>query len=353
MIQLIQTKNYPIELGSIKACGLKSLLEKKYPQSKIVILTDENSYDFCLEKLLQAVPVLEEAQTLQLPAGEQYKTLALCDQILTVISEHNLSRKDLIINLGGGVITDMGGFMASIYKRGIDFINIPTTLLSMVDASIGGKTGVDLGSLKNQIGLFSEPQAIFIDPDFLSTLEPLQLFSGYAEMLKHALIADANHWSELTKSSPKEMPQRLDLIKRSIEIKKEVVEKDFKEEGPRKTLNFGHTVGHAIEGMYLEKSPIVHGLGVAWGMLIESYLAVEQHLLNKETYLEIKDFLLSVYPPLKLDKHELEEVMHLIQFDKKNKESKVLFALISDIGKCTYDIEVDSENIQKAIEAHC
>jgi 3-dehydroquinate synthase len=352
MTEIIATENYDIELGSITENGLEAFLFDNYCDAKIVIITDENSYNFCLERLLKAIPVLEEAQTLQLPAGEQYKNLPLCEQILSVISEHNLSRKDLIINLGGGVITDMGGFMASIYKRGIDFINLPTTLLSMVDASIGGKTGVDLGSLKNQIGLFAEPKAIYIDSEFLSTLEDVQLYSGYAEMIKHALIHDQKHWRDLTKFSPKEIPFQIDLIKRSIEIKKGIVENDFKEEGPRKCLNFGHTVGHAIEGMYLEKSPIVHGLGVAWGMMIESYIAVELKILDQEVYEEIKSFILSVYPPLELDQDELKEVMHLIHFDKKNENDTILMALITEIGHCNWDVQVSPELIEKAVKAH-
>ncbi len=348
-MEQILTKNYKIELSSINEWSLGEILQKDYPNSKIVIITDENSYNFCLESLLNAFPILEEAEVLQLPAGEVYKNLPLVEQILQVISEHNLSRNDLMINLGGGVITDMGGFMASIYKRGIDFINIPTTLLSMVDASIGGKTGVDLGSLKNQIGVFAEPKALFIDPKFLETLEVVQLYSGYAEMIKHGLIADANHYEELKKVRPEEVPGRLDLIKRSIEIKKEVVEQDFKEGGLRKTLNFGHTVGHAIEGMYLTKSPIVHGLGVAWGMMIEAEIAVELGILPKEDSNSIKEHILSVYPPLKLDSEELEEVMHLIQFDKKNKEDKILCALIDSIGNCQWDVEVGAELVRECV----
>ncbi|MEZ4937088.1 MAG: 3-dehydroquinate synthase [Crocinitomicaceae bacterium] len=339
-MDIIQTKNYAIELGSIQEWGLKNLLSKNYLNAKVVMITDENSYDYCLEKILNQFPELQEAQVLQLPAGEQYKNLPLVEQILNVISEHNLSRNDLMINLGGGVITDMGGFMASIYKRGIDFINIPTTLLSMVDASIGGKTGVDLGSLKNQIGVFAEPKALYIDPEFLKTLEPIQIFSGYAEMLKHGLIADKAHWEALKETKPDLVPSRIDLIKRSIEIKKEVVEKDFKESGLRKILNFGHTVGHAIEGMYLTKAPIIHGLGVAWGMMVEAKIATELGMLSADESKEIEEFILSIYPPIKLDDEEIEEIMHLIQFDKKNKEDKILCALITEIGKCEYDVEV-------------
>lgn len=348
-MERIETKNYDIELGPINEWGLGKLLAEEYPSSKIVIITDENSYNFCLEIVLKTFPVLEDAEVLQLPAGEQYKNLPLVEQILQVISEHNLSRNDLMINLGGGVITDMGGFMASIYKRGIDFINIPTTLLSMVDASIGGKTGVDLGSLKNQVGVFAEPKALYIDPQFLTTLETVQLYSGYAEMLKHGLIADAHHYEELKKVRPEEIPSRLDLIKRSIEIKKEVVEQDFKEGGPRKTLNFGHTVGHAIEGMYLTKSPIVHGLGVAWGMMIEAQVSVDLGLLNKEKSDAIKEHILSVYPKLELNGEELAEVMHLIQFDKKNKQDKIFCALIDQIGNCKWDVEVEERAIREFV----
>lgn len=352
MTSTIETLNYTIELGSIANSSLNNLLNSNYSNAKIVIITDENSYNYCLEILLKSHPILEEAQTLQLPAGEQYKNLPLCEQILSVISEHNLSRNDLMINLGGGVITDMGGFMASIYKRGIDFINIPTTLLSMVDASIGGKTGVDLGSLKNQIGVFSEPIAIFIDPEFLKTLELHQIYSGYAEMLKHGLIADKEHWEQLKKVKPSEIGTNSGLIQKSIEIKKKVVENDFDERGQRKILNFGHTIGHAIEGMYLDKSPVVHGLAIAWGMIVESFIAKELELINEENYLEIKNFILSIYPPLQLNADELKEVLHLIHFDKKNKENKILFALINQIGDCNWDIEVDKKLIEKALFLH-
>lgn len=348
-MEIIQTKNYPIELASIAEWNLKTHLNQNYPDAKIVILTDENSYDFCLEQFLSSFPELQESQVLQLPAGEQYKNLPLVEQIMQVISDHNLSRDDLMINLGGGVITDMGGFMASIYKRGIDFINIPTTLLSMVDASIGGKTGVDLGNLKNQLGVFAEPKAVYIDPAFLKTLEPIQLYSGYAEMLKHGLIADKDHWEALKKVKPEEIPNHLNLIQRSIEIKKEVVEQDYKEGGLRKVLNFGHTVGHAIEGMYLTKSPIVHGLAVAWGMMIEAQIANELGLLPKEETEDITAYILSIYPPLQLENDEIEEIMQLIQFDKKNKDNKILCSLIDEIGHCQWNVEVNPGLIQKIL----
>ena len=193
----IQANNYIVEIGNLTKSSFQNLLSSKYINSKKVILVDENTHDFCLEYLLTTFDELKEAEVMLLPVGEENKVMEVCFQVWEALSEYKIGRKDVIINLGGGVVSDMGGFIASIYKRGIDFINIPTTLLSMVDASIGGKTGIDLGRHKNQLGTFTDPIAIYIDVLFLQTLPQTEILNGYAEMLKHALIFDEAYWNEL------------------------------------------------------------------------------------------------------------------------------------------------------------
>jgi 3-dehydroquinate synthase len=268
------TNNEQIEFGSILSSSFEALIDVRYEKSKKIIIVDENTHDNCLEYLLTSFDQLKDAEVMLLPAGEENKVMEVCFQVWNALSEYRIGRKDLIINLGGGLVTDMGGFMASVYKRGVDFIHIPTSLLGMVDASIGGKTGIDLGPFKNQLGTFSQAQKIYIDPIFLATLPEAELWNGYAEMLKHALIADPDHWKSLISISSPEELINLSLIQKSAEIKMSFVNQDPFEKGSRKLLNFGHTIGHAIEGFSLEKDqPIAHGHAVAIGLLLESELS--------------------------------------------------------------------------------
>ena len=295
--------------------------------SKIAILVDENTKRDCLSKL----PKLENPIIIEIQSGEEYKNLATCDFIWQELTKHNFDRNSLLINLGGGVIGDMGGFCASTYKRGIDFIHIPTTLLAMADASIGGKLGVDFNHLKNQIGLFANPKSVIIYPKFLHTLNKKELKSGFAEVVKHALIANENLWSIITTTDFEKLNWEK-IITLSVELKNKIVFTDSKEKGERKKLNFGHTFGHAIESYYLEKgTPILHGEAIFMGMILETELS---NLSNSKKN-EIKNYILSnfglPYTPSKM------ELLKFLKNDKKNKAEKINFSLLNGIGNCTID----------------
>jgi 3-dehydroquinate synthase len=341
MKEIIQTKNYQIEISDLVNSCFSNLLTENYSDAKIVILVDDNTHDLCLDYLLTTFEVLKEAEVMLLPAGEENKVLEVCFQVWEAMSEYKISRKDLIINLGGGVVSDMGGFIASIYKRGIDFINIPTTLLAMVDASIGGKTGIDLGQYKNQLGVFSEPKAIFIDQAFLTTLESSEIQNGIAEMLKHGLIADKNHWNELVSKGLSSS-----LIINSIKIKHKIVEQDPKENGIRKILNFGHTFGHAFEGMLLgSERQISHGHAVAIGILCETYLSERKTNLSKDEFQEISKYILANYPIVRIEESEYETFFDLMTQDKKNSQGKIKCVLLENIGLAKFDVEISKEEV--------
>jgi 3-dehydroquinate synthase len=257
-------------------------------------------------------------------------------------------RKSLLINLGGGVLTDMGGFVASTFKRGIDFVNIPTTLLSMVDASIGGKTGVDLGSLKNQIGVINQPQMVLIFPEFLQTLDERQTKSGFAEMLKHGLIQDKDYWNELTNNGNFTDPA---CIQKSIAIKNEVVLQDPTEQGLRKILNFGHTLGHAIESYCLDnpnKRTLLHGEAIAAGMILEGYLSHELRGLSRLDVNDIKNGFLAHFNRVEFTSEDIDAILQLLKYDKKNSHGNVNFVLLQAIGDAVTDIKVPEELFPKA-----
>ncbi len=318
----IIASNYSIWIGEN---SLSKLNAGSY--SKIAILVDENTKRDCLSKL----PKLENPIIIEIQSGEENKNLATCNFIWEELTKHNFDRNSLLINLGGGVIGDMGGFCASTYKRGIDFIHIPTTLLAMADASIGGKLGVDFNHLKNQIGLFTNPKSVIINPVFLQTLIENQFKSGFAEVVKHALIADENLWSIITTTDFEKLNWEK-IITLSVELKNKIVFTDSKEKGERKKLNFGHTFGHAIESYYLEKgTPILHGEAIFMGMILETELS---NLSNSKKN-EIKNYILSnfglPYTPAKT------ELLKFLKNDKKNKAEKINFSLLNGIGNCTID----------------
>src|SRR5699024_190826 len=253
---------------------LKSLLTEIAP-SQIIVLTDENTKRDCLPIFHLKLSEKIEYKHICIPAGEEYKNLSTCNKIWQALSEAGADRESLLINLGGGVICDLGGFVAATYMRGIRWINIPTTLLSMVDASVGGKTGVDFNGLKNLIGIVRNPDIVGVDSTFLKTLSLRELRSGLAEMLKHALLTDLKYWNELKQIDFKTFTSITSYIYQSITIKKSIVSQDRYESGIRKQLNFGHTVGHAIETFFLHKNtPILHGEAVAAGIIIELYISM-------------------------------------------------------------------------------
>lgn len=350
MANTITYRDSSIHFGTLEESKLNELLEKDYADSKKIIFTDETVAGFWVEHLVTSIPALSKAEIIQVPAGESFKTLEICEQIWGALSDYEIGRNDLIINLGGGVITDMGGFIASLFKRGMRFINIPTTLLSQVDASVGGKTGVDLGPFKNQVGVFADADHVFINEGFLTTLSDEELISGYAEMLKHGLISDAQHWIDLKLFDPLVRTNGIEFIQKSIQIKKAVVEQDHKEAGLRKTLNFGHTIGHAIEGylLMLDKA-VPHGYCVAWGMLAESYISFRQNLLSQAEYTEIKTHISKTYPAFTLNEGCFEDLLKLMRNDKKNRSGQLQFVLLKGIGNAVYDQAVSDEEILSAL----
>ena len=324
------------------------LTEKTF--SKIFILVDENTHEYCLPVLLGNLETDLSFEILEVEPGEEMKNIQTVNQLWEILTEMKADRKALIINLGGGVITDMGGFIASTYKRGIQFINIPTTLLSMCDASIGGKTGIDLMHYKNMVGTFSFPERIFVYPQFLETLPYKELRSGFAEMLKHGLIADKSHWENLIQMHKIDTEGVVPHIQTSMNIKQEVVEKDFHEKNVRKTLNFGHTIGHAIESLCLEREkPILHGEAVALGMICETHLSYLENLISQEESEIIIENIQKYYSFIDLSDFKEEGIFNLLLNDKKNIESKINFSLITGIGSCVFDHECTTENIQKSL----
>ncbi|MES2588198.1 MAG: 3-dehydroquinate synthase [Bacteroidota bacterium] len=349
MTKIIKALDYSIEFGSILESNFQHLLSTSYSKSKKIILVDENTHEYCLEYLITSFPELAEAEVMLLPQGEENKVMEVCFQVWEAMSEYKISRKDLIINLGGGMVTDMGGFIAAIYKRGLDFINIPTTLLAMVDASVGGKTGIDLGSYKNQLGVFANPKAIFVDEAFLSTLPQEELNNGLAEMLKHALIKDVEHWANLIDFENN--PFSLEKIMHSVSIKNEIVLADPKEENERKKLNFGHTFGHAIEGFFLHsENQIKHGHAVALGILCETYLSYLRGKITIEVYNLIHEIIESDFEMIRIEEEHFDALIGLMQQDKKNRESKILCVLLNEIGDCSFDEEITKDEILEVLK---
>lgn len=342
-MRYIKANGYSLEVGSLLESSFAQLLEEKYAESKKVIIVDENTSEHCLSFLVSNFDALSEAEVIQLPSGEDTKQITMAANVWEALTEYGFSRYDLIINLGGGVITDFGGFVASCYKRGVDFINIPTSLLAMVDASIGGKTGLNLGDYKNQLGVFSNPVGLYIDVEFLETLPAEELESGFGEMLKHGLIADEELYREVCALMKSGEPIGEDVLIRCIEVKNKIVREDPNEKGLRKILNFGHTIGHAIEGHYLYSNPLAHGHAIALGMVMEAYISVKVCGLPQAVYTEIEKFILDHYRFPKFSDEDIQAMMVLVQNDKKNRAGKVLCSLIPKIGRCTYDHPVRQE----------
>jgi 3-dehydroquinate synthase len=323
---------------------IKEVLSSTF-YTQLFVLVDDETEKYCYP-ILQ--PCLTAHKLISVKNGELHKTLETCDFIWQKLTENEADRNALLINLGGGVITDMGGFCAGTFKRGINFINIPTTLLAQVDASVGGKTGVDFNGYKNHIGIFTEPIAVIIDTVFHKTLENKQLASGYAEMLKHGLIADKAHWIQLVENGYEDI--NISLIKHSISIKEKIVNSDPQEKGLRKILNFGHTVGHAIESYALaRKIPLLHGEAVGIGMIAEIYISFVKGYINKEQLKEIEVLLRSIYKIPDIKKDSFSEIMSLCKQDKKNQNGTLNMSLLEQPGQANFNIAVDDELLENAL----
>ena len=347
-MDFIQSDGYPIFFENSLDELVRFAKQDKY--SRVFILTDENTGELCLPLVQKHFEGWDHHDLIEVPSGEENKSIDFCTGIWKMLIDFGADRKALMINLGGGVVTDMGGFAASTFKRGIDFVQVPTTLLSQVDASVGGKTGIDLDGVKNIIGTFTQPRAVFISEEFLATLPPRQVLSGTAEMLKHGLIMDKAYWQALI-ASDLTNPQG-DLIYRSVQIKNEVVIADPKEHGLRKALNFGHTIGHAVETNSLlnDKDPLTHGEAVALGMVCEAYLSYKKAGLSKAELDEITGVITKLYPKYNLAAANFTELAYHMQKDKKNEFGKINCTLLSAIGACSLDNICTEEELFGALE---
>lgn len=321
------------------------------PEKRVVVICDENTLEHCWPKLIGSNDRFNQtAEIIQLESGEDNKTLEVCAQIWMTLSEMNLSRNDVIINLGGGVITDLGGFVANTFKRGVGFIQIPTTLLSMVDAAVGGKVGVDLAGAKNLVGNFATPLEVIVDVAFLDSLPKRQIRSGLAEMLKHGLVLDHQYWEATKKTNWEDVNAIAQLVKRSVELKNKVVLNDFKESGERKKLNFGHTVGHAIESHFLSSDyPLLHGEAIAAGMLVEAALSVTHHHLPREQFVAIAATLESIYPLPQLSDQDWPSLLQWMKNDKKNTGKNINFTLLDSIGTASVNHQLEEEDVRAAL----
>ncbi|CAN5918443.1 3-dehydroquinate synthase [soil metagenome] len=350
LLSTIAAPNYSIQIGEAALDQLGAFL-KKNKFSKIFILVDENSLQHCVPQLVSRVKKLAEAEIIELESGERNKTIDVCVNVWRVLGELGADRHSLLINVGGGVITDMGGFIAATFKRGIAFVNMPTTLLAQIDASVGGKTGVDLDGLKNEIGMFVDPKEIFVFPGFLRSLPRKQMLSGFAEALKHGLVADADYWQKLITVNIADDVSWDEIILRSIRIKSDIVQNDPFETGRRKILNFGHTIGHALESFFLERgeASLLHGEAVVAGMICESWMSNQLAGLKENELEEIKYTLLQLYGTVNVDSMDDHRLIELMRHDKKNESGSINFTLLDAIGKPIINKKAAATDIIEAL----
>ena len=342
---------------------LQSEIDSASPD-RLFVLTDENTRRLCWP-LVEGFPVFSDARLIEIPQGDANKNLDSLAMVWEALQRGGGTRHSLLVNLGGGMVCDLGGFAASTFKRGIRFVNIPTTLLAMVDASVGGKTGVNFGGLKNEIGTFSEPQAVVIDTKFLETLDRENLLSGYAEMLKHGLLDTVEHWAEVVKvhsskfivHSSKSNVQcskfnvQCSILERSIAVKQRIVTSDPHEKGLRKALNLGHTFGHAFESFSIQHpAPILHGHAVAFGLICELYLSVVKCGFPTEKMRQTVQFVRENYGSLPITCDDYPELIRLMQHDKKNIADTIRFTLLADIGDIRLDQTASHEEIKETLD---
>ena len=325
------------------------ILAKEY--SSIYVLMDENIMNYCWPVLNMQSKEIHKAELLVIDPGENQKDIEIATQLWSRLSENQADRSTLFINFGGGMITDLGGFVASTFKRGISFINIPTSLLAMVDASLGGKTAINLHHHKNQIGLFSNAQAVFLDFVFLDTLDKRNLLNAYAEMIKHGIIASTSHWNDLINIKEITAQNLSPFIEKSIQIKSDIVKQDPLEKSLRKSLNFGHSIGHLLESWSLknDKNPLLHGEAIAAGMLIEAYLSYQQVGLSKKSFEEIKKQITHHFPKVDITTSFLQNFKEILFQDKKKKGKKLNLTFVPEIGSYKIDQNCSVEDIRESL----
>ena len=347
-MQFIESLGYQVVFDDSLQSLKTFIQERNY--SKIFVLVDRNTNDNCMPVVQPILAELGNYEVIEVDPGEENKNIDFCIGVWKTMLDFGADRHSLLINLGGGVVTDMGGFAASTFKRGIDFIQIPTTLLSQVDASVGGKTGIDLDNYKNIIGTFTQPQAVFIASVFLKTLERRQLVSGFAEVIKHGLIFDGAYYNKVKNLDVSAITT--EHVRHSVGVKNTVITQDPTEKGLRKILNFGHTIGHAIEGYSLlhDEHSLLHGEAIAVGMICEGYLS---HKLNGLSLEELEDLITTFrknFADYQFDDSIDHELLSLMNNDKKNHSNQIGFALLNKIGSCDYDIFVTEDLIIESLD---
>ncbi|MCK3685925.1 3-dehydroquinate synthase [Maribellus sp. YY47] len=332
----------------------KELVEyiKKYPVGKVFLATETTMDEIWLPKFNA---FFEEwgVRKVVIPAGEHNKKIESVGKIWGFLSQNGCDRKSLLINIGGGMLTDLAGFAATTFKRGIDFLNIPTTLLSQVDASVGGKTGINFSGLKNEVGTFKEPVAVIINTDFLKTIDRENMISGFAEMIKHGLIHNPEHLAELKPFDFDNIDydNLQEIIRHSVNVKEYFVANDLTENNIRKALNFGHTVGHAFESLAMEqKRPVLHGYAVAYGMIAELYLSVKMCGFPENDLKALTQWMLSIYGKFQISESDFERLYQLMTHDKKNESGRINFTLLPEVGKIAINQNCSKELILEALE---
>lgn len=333
-----------IIFDSIHQLGEKIQQHGNY--SHVFVLVDEHTKKYCFPLLLEQQNFFSEADIIEIPVGEESKSIEIVYQIWGSLLESGADRKSLLVNLGGGVITDLGGFVASTFKRGIDFINVPTTLMGQVDAAIGGKTGINFEDVKNQIGTFSPPLFTYIDSIFLQTLPERELRSGLAEIIKYSLTLNKELIPLITNDWKSHLPQ---LIANCAQLKKELIEEDFTEKGNRKKLNFGHTIGHALESLFIGE--LTHGEAIAQGIKIEAVLSQKYGTLPENEVKSIHDLIDSFYEPIVLQYADLPAMIEAMLKDKKNKDGNINFTFLNEIGESTIDHYLEKEIVMEVLSS--
>lgn len=318
---------------------------------KLFVLTDTTTLELCMP-VLQSFYCMKEAHIITIPATDSHKDIDSLMIVWKGLQEGGASRHSCMINLGGGMITDLGGFAASTFKRGINFINIPTTLLAMVDASVGGKTGINFGGLKNEVGVFNDSKFVILDTEFLKTLDTENICSGYAEMLKHGLISTEAMWEELVcfDLDKPDLKQLQRMVGDSVKVKERIVEQDPHEQGIRKALNLGHTFGHAFESWALKRKPILHGYAVAFGLIPELYLSVAKTRFPTEKMRQTVNFIKEFYGSLDITCDDYDELIELMHHDKKNQNGIINFTMLGGIGDIRINQTATTEEIKEALD---
>lgn len=325
---------------------------EKCPHDRLFILTDEHTHRLCLPQL-QNIPAIQDATEIIIGAEDVHKNLETLASVWQALSEQGATRHSLLINLGGGMVTDLGGFAAATFKRGIAYINIPTTLLSMVDASVGGKTGINFNGLKNEIGVFAPASSVLLETEFLRSLDAHNFFSGYAEMLKHGLISTPEHLAELLSFDTEQIDYAAlkAMVGRSVQVKENIVEQDPKEHGIRKALNLGHTIGHAFESLALaENRPVLHGYAVAWGIVCELYLSHIKTGFPKEKMRQTIQFIKENYGAFAFNCKQYDRLYELMLHDKKNTAGIINFTLLKEVGDICLNQTADKKTIFEVLD---